>query len=155
MANSIQINFINQSTDANNSQIVIFAQPPWPAGNGDGNEAPLLVHGIVSLPPAGGHVSVDHTGDSIALAVALSATAGEVLGADLSPQPPVRLALPDRPSATILVQGGGAMPFSFTFAAAELATPPAEPAGPTGDTGLLGRVLAAIRGILRSITGGR
>ena len=146
----IKLDLVNQSNDNNNSQIIIFEA----AANGPGNDgagAPLLVHRVVALPPAGQSVSVVHQGDSITLAVAPSATPGTLVDPAGSVGPPVRLALPHAPFATIVVRGGGTGPVSFALA--DGAGAAGADAGNPG-TGLLGGLIRSLRRVWRSITGG-
>lgn len=147
----IQLTFVNQSTDNNNSQIVIFEGPPAPDVS-PGVEAPLLVHRVFALPPAGKSVSVAHSGSSLTLGVSSAATAGERLTAPLA-EPPVRLALPSAPSATILVKGGGTVPFFFVFGSGGTDAQGGESADAPGS--LLATVISAVRRIWRMIMGGR
>jgi hypothetical protein len=140
------LTFVNQSTDSNNSQIVIFEGPPAPAAS-PGGEAPLLVHRVFALPPAGRSVSVSHSGSSLAVGVSPAAAAGEPSTPFLS-QPPVRLALPAAPAATILVKGGGTVPVFFVLGNGGADAPADPPAG------LLASIIRAVRRIWRMITGG-
>jgi hypothetical protein len=148
---NIMLTFVNQSTDTNNSQIVIFEGPPAPAES-SGGEAPLLVHRVFALPPAGRSVSVSHSGSTLAIGVSSAATAGEPLTSPLS-QPPARLALPAAPSATILVKGGGTVPVFFVLGS-DGADAPADPPA-AQPSGFLASIISAVRRIWRVITGGR
>lgn len=145
----ILLTFVNQSNDANNSQIVIFDGPPVPVGS-PGGEAPLLVHRVFALPPAGRSVSVSHSGYSLAIGVSSAAAAGELSTPPLS-TPPVRIALPAAPSATILVKGGGTVPVFFVLGSGDAEAPANPPAVKPG--GILVSIISAVRRIWRMLTG--
>lgn len=144
---SIRLDLINQSTDTNNSQVIIFGES---TESGDVVDSPLPVHQVLRLPAPGERVSVHFPGKRIAL---------DVVGSESESPSEHRLphlTLPDASSTIILVQGGGTIPIYFVVA------PPREivpdelevPSTPHAPRGLLARLIAALRRIWRMITGG-
>lgn len=153
----ILLEFVNQSTDTNNSQVIIFGESSGPAVADDAVDTPFPIHRVIPIPKPGERVSVEFPDRSVSLDVVSPESAGQ------PPSPPAHLVLPDASSTTVFVQGGGAFPIYFVIGVPEEllpprpATPAAEPPGtqrPSAPKGFLAKLIAAIRRAWRMVTGG-
>lgn len=152
----IQLDFINNSTDTNNSQVIIFGESSGPGEGDDAAQASPPIHRVMAVPAPGDRVSVAFPDRRVALDVVPAGSAEP-------PTPPGYLTLPDASSTIVLVQGGGQIPIYFVVgvpaehARPWPATPAADPPGtqrPSAPEGLLAKLIAAIRRAWRMITGG-
>jgi hypothetical protein len=108
----IQLNFINESNDTNNSQVVIFQA----AAGGGVDDLPVACQVINDCRPGHRHPLALHSAHrpTIWIAALPQPKPGELSGVD--PAAATRLSLAGLASADIVMTGGGAQPFAFTLA---------------------------------------
>jgi hypothetical protein len=109
---AIQLNFINDSNDKNNSQVVIFQA----AAGGGVDDLPVACQVINDCRPGHRHPLALHTAHlpTIWIAAHQQPKPGELSGVD--PAAATRLSLAGLGSADIVMTGGGAQPFAFALA---------------------------------------